>query len=212
MPEFRFIRLIAGLFITKSDYNRASITTLGILMKATQILMLLGALIFSNITMANDLLSSAKSLLGNNKGSTSGLSVTDMIGSVSDSLGITKSQATGSLGSIFEYAKNNISKEQLSTISDSLPNLDTLLGAVPAITGSTGDSGSKSGLGDLLNKASKYSSALGGMAALQKQFESLGLDPEMIGKVIQSAYSYLNTEQGQQVKALLEKGLSSLKL
>ena len=179
-------------------------------MKTTHILMLLSVLTFSNISQADDLLSSAKSLLGDSKESTSSLNVADMVSSVSDSLGITKSQTTGSLGSIFQYAKDNISKEQLSTMSDSLPGLDSLLSAVPSVTNTDGES--KSELGGLLNKAAKYSDSLSSMATLQKQFESLGLDSEMISKVVKSAYAYLNTEQGQKVKDLLKEGLSSLKL
>ncbi|MFT2091018.1 DUF2780 domain-containing protein [Paraglaciecola sp. 2405UD69-4] len=182
-------------------------------MKISALIVLVGTLSFSTVSLSNDLLSSAKSLLSDDKTetSTSSLSVTDMIGSVSDSLGITESQATGSLGSIFDYAKENISAEQFSSISDSLPSLDTLMSAVPTITGDSSES-SSSGLGGMLSKATEYSDSLSGLATLQQQFESLGLDADMISKVIQSAYTYLDTEQGQQVKALLQEGLSSLSL
>ncbi|WP_158970271.1 DUF2780 domain-containing protein [Paraglaciecola sp. L3A3] len=181
-------------------------------MKTTQVLLLLSALSFSQVSLANDFLNSAKSLLGSSSTEdvTSSLNISDMVGSVSESLGITESQATGSLGSIFEYAKNNITKEQVASMGEYLPGLDSLLSAAPEV--STGSEEKKSGLGGLLSKASEYSDSLSAVAGLQKQFESLGLDADMITKVIQSAYSYLNTDQGQQVKALLEKGLSSLKL
>lgn len=183
-------------------------------MKFSALLVFVGALSFSSASMGNDLLSSAKSLLTDSKSETtsSSLSVTDMVSSVSDSLGITESQATGSLGSIFDYAKDNVSTEQFSTITDSLPSLDTLLSAVPAITGDSSDSEDSSGLGGILSKATEYSDTLSGIATLQKQFESLGLDADMVSKVIQSAYAYLDTEQGQQVKSLLQEGLSSLSL
>ncbi|MEP1382599.1 MAG: DUF2780 domain-containing protein [Paraglaciecola sp.] len=181
-------------------------------MKFSALLVFVGALSFSSASMGNDLLSSAKSLLTDSKSETtsSSLSVTDMVSSVSDSLGITESQATGSLGSIFDYAKDNVSTGQFSTITDSLPSLDTLLSAVPAITGDSSES--SSGLGGMLSKATEYSDTLSGIATLQKQFESLGLDADMVSKVIQSAYAYLDTEQGQQVKSLLQEGLSSLSL
>jgi hypothetical protein len=179
-------------------------------MKTAHTLLLVAGLTLSQHASANDLLSSAKGLLNKTEQVSSGINVSDMISSVSKSVGISQSQATGGLGAIFDYAKNNISKEQLSTITQSLPQIDSLLQAVPAISGS--EQGSKDSLGGLLNQAKKYSSSLNSMANLQKQFESLGLDPEMIGKVIQGAYQYLESEQGQQVKALLEQGLRSLKL
>ncbi|MCF2950009.1 DUF2780 domain-containing protein [Paraglaciecola aquimarina] len=179
-------------------------------MKISHLILLLTTLTFSNISIANDIVNSAKDMFGKSNSKTNSLNVTDMVGSVADSLGMTKSQATGSLGSIFEYAKNNISKEQVSALTKSLPGLDSLLSAVPAISGTDGDN--KNNLGGLLGKAAQYSDSLNSVANLQKQFESHGLDADMINKVIQSVYNYLNTEQGQQVKSLLEKGLSSLKL
>jgi hypothetical protein len=180
-------------------------------MTATRVLVLLGALTFSQVSLANDLLSSAKSLLGTTEESTSTLSVTDMVSSVSDSLGITTEQATGSLGSIFDYAKDNISADQLTTLSDSLPGLDTLLDAVPEVSSDDSET-STSSLGGLMSTAAKYSDSLSSIAALQSQFEALGLDADMITQVIQSAYTYLDSEQGEEVKALLQTGLSSLQL
>ncbi|MEP2652398.1 MAG: DUF2780 domain-containing protein [Paraglaciecola sp.] len=181
-------------------------------MKFSALIVLVGALSFSTVSLGNNLLSSAKSLLTDDKTETtsSSLSVTDMVSSVSDSLGITESQATGSLGSLFDYAKDNVSAEQFSSLSDSLPSLDTIMAAVPAITGDNSES--NSGLGGMLSKATEYSDTLNGLAMLQSQFESLGLDADMISKVLESAYAYLDTEQGQQVKAVLQQGLSSLSL
>lgn len=179
-------------------------------MKTTHALLILASLTFSHVASANDLLNSAKGLLGKTEQTTSGLNIAEMVSSVSGSLGISQAQATGGLGAIFDYAKNNISKEQFSTISKSLPKVDSLIQAVPSITEEEGSS--KNSLGGLLNQAKKYSSSVSSLAVLQQKFESLGLSPEMIGKVIQGAYVYLESEQGQPVKALLKKGLSSLKL
>ncbi|MDU0354428.1 DUF2780 domain-containing protein [Paraglaciecola aquimarina] len=92
-------------------------------------------------------------------------------------LGITQSQATGSLGSIFEYAKNNITEEQVSSLSNSLPGLDSLLSAAPSLSGSSSADNANS-LGGLLGKAAEYSDSLSAIAGLQQQFESLGLDTE----------------------------------
>ena len=71
-------------------------------------------------------------------------------------------------------------------------------------------SGSSEGLGGLLDKASEYSDSLKAINAVTKQFEALGLKPEMISSFISSAQSYLNTEQGQAAKKLLTDGLGKL--
>ena len=45
---------------------------------------------------------------------------------------------------------------------------------------------------------------------LRKQFEALGLKPEMIMQYAEQAKQYLDTEQGQQAKELMMQGLSGL--
>ncbi|PHS55269.1 MAG: hypothetical protein COB03_10100, partial [Alteromonas sp.] len=40
-----------------------------------------------------------------------------------------------------------------------------------------------------------------------KQFEALGLEPAQIMQIVNSAKAYLDTEQGQEIKALLVEGL-----
>ena len=66
------------------------------------------------------------------------------------------------------------------------------------------------GLGGLLDKAVQYSASLKAVNDVKKQFEALGLKPEMISSFISSAQGYLDTEQGQQAKQLLTQGLGKL--
>ena len=70
------------------------------------------------------------------------------------------------------------------------------------------NSGSSEGFGGLLDKASQYSDSLKSVNDIKKQFEALGLKPEMITSFISTAQSYLDTEQGQQAKQILTDGLS----
>jgi hypothetical protein len=177
-------------------------------MKISYLVVVLSALAFSPQSHAEGWLDSIKSMFGMEAETPAMPNVTDMVSSVSESVGIDKSQAQGSLASIFNFAKENISAEQFSTLSNSLPGLDSLLGSVPDVSEMT----SEGGLGGLMDKAANYNDSLKAVNELKKQFESLGLSPEMITQVINSAKVYLDTDEGQKIKEQLMNGLSQLSL
>jgi hypothetical protein len=183
-------------------------------MKLSYLLIVLSALAFSPQSQAESWLDSIKGMLGMEVDikteaateaeaeKTAMPNMADMISSVSNSVGIDKSQAEGSLASVFNYAKENISAEQFSGLSDSL------MGEVPDIS----DMKSEGGLSGLMDKAANYNDSLKAANELKKQFESLGLSPEMITKVVTSAQTYLDTDEGKKIKEQLMQGLSSLSL
>jgi hypothetical protein len=175
-------------------------------MKTSYLLIILSALVFSPQSHAEGWLDSIKSMFGMEEAGPAMPNVTDMISSISDSVGIDSSQAEGSLASIFNYAKSNISAEQFSGLSDSLPGLDSLMGSVPDISEMT----SEGGLGGLMDKAANYSDSLKSVNELKKQFEALGLDAAMITQVVSSAKAYLDTDEGKKIKDQLMQGLSKL--
>ena len=177
-------------------------------MKISYLLIVASALAFSPQSHAEGWLDSIKSMFGMEAESAAMPNVTDMISSVSESVGIDKSQAEGSLASIFNYAKENISSEQFSGLSKSFPGLDSLMGAVPDISEVT----SEGGIGGLMDKAANYNDSLKAMNELKKQFEALGLSPEMISKVVSSAKAYLDTDEGKKIKDQLMQGLSKLSI
>ena len=177
-------------------------------MKASYVFILVTALAFSPQSQAEGWLDSIKSMLGIEAESPAMPNVDDMISAVSDSVGIDESQAKGSLASIFNYAKENISAEQFSGLKESFPGLDSLLGAVPDIS----NMNTKEGLGGLMDKAANYNDSLKAMNDLKKQFESLDLSSEKITEVISSAKAYLDTDEGQKIKDKLMEGLSNLSL
>jgi hypothetical protein len=185
-------------------------------MKASYLLIVVSTLAFSPQIHAESWLDSLKSMLGMQAGANSEIiaetpampNVTDMINSVSESVGIDKSQAKGSLASVFNYAKENISGEQFSGLSNSLPGLDSLMGAVPDISEIT----SEGGLAGLMDKAANYNDSLKAVNELKKQFAALGLEPEMIMQVINSANAYLDTDEGQIAKQQLMQALSQLSI
>jgi hypothetical protein len=175
-------------------------------MKVSYLFIVLSALAFSPQSHAEDWLDSIKSMFGMEAETAAIPNVADMISSVSESVGIDKSQAEGSLASIFNYAKENISAEQFSGLSDSLPGLDSLMGEVPDISEMT----SEGGLSGLMDKAANYNDSLKAVNELKKQFETLGLTPEMITQVVSSAQAYLDTDEGKKIKEQLMQGLTKL--
>jgi hypothetical protein len=181
-------------------------------MKVSYLLIVVSALAFSPQSHAEGWLDSIKGMFGMEAESAAETAampnVTDMISSVSESVGIDKSQAEGSLASVFNYAKENISVEQFNGLSSSLPGLDSLMGAVPDISEIT----SEGGLAGLMDKAANYNDSLKSVNELKKQFEALGLKPEMIMQVVNSAKVYLDTNEGQKIKEQLMQGLSKLSL
>ncbi|MFT7009966.1 MAG: hypothetical protein ACJAXJ_004522 [Colwellia sp.] len=135
-------------------------------------------------------------------------STAGLVTMLTSALDINTDQASGGMGAILNYVKNNISTEQFSQLADSLPGVDGLLSQMPDISKLSSDS--SEGLSGLLDKASEYSDSIKSINDIKKQFEALGLKPEMISNFVSSAQGYLDTEQGQQAKKLLTDGLGKL--
>ena len=136
---------------------------------------------------------------------TSGLNVAGLLGNLTDNLDVSSDQAQGGLASIMKYAKDNMSADDFSTIAEQLPGTDSILKQLPDLGGM-----SSGGMGSLLSKAAEYSDKLGGTALLAQQFESLGLDPDMVMGFVSQISSYLDTPEGQQAKELLMNSLGDL--
>jgi hypothetical protein len=139
-------------------------------------------------------------------------STNGLVDMLTSSLGVNTEQASGGMGAIFNYVKNNVSSEQFGQLAKSLPGIDGLVSQMPDVSKlSTGSStGSSAGLSGLLDKASEYSDSLKSINDVKKQFEALGLKPEMISSFISSAQGYLDTKEGQQAKQVLTDGLGKL--
>ena len=131
-----------------------------------------------------------------------------LVETLTSSLGVNTEQASGGMGAIFNYVKNNVSTEQFGQLAQSVPSIDSLVNQMPDISKISG--GSSEGLGGLLDKASEYSDSLKAINTVKNQFESLGLDVGMISSFVSTAKSYLDTEQGQEAKKVLTDGLGKL--
>jgi hypothetical protein len=177
-------------------------------MKLQHLSIIVAALAFSPQSHAEGWLDSLKSMLGMEVEAEKPAmpNVSDMISSVSGKLGVSDSQASGGLASLFNYAKGNLSTEQFSGLTDSLPGVGDLLNSVPDVS----NIASEGGLGGLMDKAANYSDSLKAVNDVKKQFEALGLKPEMIMQYVNAAKAYLDTDEGKKIKDTLMQGLSKL--
>lgn len=134
-----------------------------------------------------------------------GLALVPML---TQTLGVTQTQATGGIGSIFQAAKGLMPANDFGTLSKAVPNMSSLLAAAPAV------SAPKQGSGNLLSGALGAAAQLGGNtqvgAQLLSQFQSLGLSPEMISKFADVAVNYLQKGEMPQTADLLSTALSSV--
>ncbi|MCW8996368.1 MAG: DUF2780 domain-containing protein [Psychromonas sp.] len=120
-------------------------------------------------------------------------------------LGVTDSQAAGGMGSLMQLAKGSLSSDEFSQLSAGVPNMSTLLAAVPASNSEGG-----AALSDMLSSAGGLASSIGGVAQLTQQFEALGLSSDMIAQFANIAISYFSQNGNTNTGELLQKGLSAI--
>lgn len=124
---------------------------------------------------------------------------TDLVGMLTEQLGISKEQAAGGSGAIFDYAKDNLSADDFATVAQGVPDMDGLLSAAPREE-------SSSALGQASSMLGGSGGSLGGLATLASSFETLGLDADMVQKFLPIVSDYVGSVSGDQAMALL-KGL-----
>ncbi len=127
----------------------------------------------------------------------------DLVTTLVDTLGITKDQAKGGSGALFQDAKDNLSADDFQKVSDAVPDMDEYLAAAPAagIKGSLGGS-----LGSSLSSLGGGAAKAGSMADLASAFSKLGMDSGALGKFIPVVLDFVQSKGGESVAGLL-KGL-----
>jgi hypothetical protein len=113
----------------------------------------------------------------------------DLVKSLSKDLSIKPEQAAGGAGSIFNYAKGKLSAGDWAKVASAVPGMDGLLAAAPKA--------------DTSSPMGALSSSIGGIAALAGPFKSLGLSPDMVGKMIPPILTYVQGKGGDATKNLL---------
>ena len=111
---------------------------------------------------------------------------TELVNLLTQELGVTKEQAEGGAGAIFNTAKEKLSVEDFSKVENTVPGMDDLLQAAP--------------------KADGLSSLLGGgeMGSLASSFSKLGLSPDMVGQFTPVVLDYVESKGGATVRNILQ--------
>ena len=118
---------------------------------------------------------------------------------LSSQLGVTKSQAEGGAGSIFQLAKQNLSVKDFSSVAKAVPGIDQMLGAAPKVEGSSSSLGKISSM--------MGNNKLGRMAGLTSSFEKLGMSGDMVSKFTPIILDYVKNKGGEHVMNLLKGAL-----
>ncbi len=120
-----------------------------------------------------------------------------LISLLTKNLGVTKEQAKGGAGAIFDLAKQKLGVEDFGKIANVVPGMDSLLKAAPQTSGLSKAIGGKTSL--MGGGADK----IGGLTSLTNSFSKLGLRSDMIGKYVDTILSYVNSKEGTSVANLL---------
>ena len=129
----------------------------------------------------------------------------ELVGLLTSQLGVTEKQATGGAGSLFQAAKNSLSTEDYSQVSEAVAGIDSLVEAAPAVSESTGGISKKvSGVTKGLGSLTKTAQSVNQMAAVKDQFSQLGLDTDMVSRFVPVILDYAKSQGGQTVMNLLK--------
>jgi hypothetical protein len=119
----------------------------------------------------------------------------ELVGQLASELAITPRQAEGAAGTLFGVAKSRLKPADFAKVAASVPNMDGLLAAAPAMTsGASVDPAG--GVG-----------GLGGMAAAAGTLSKLGLKPETISKLTPTLVKAVQSKGGAEVGQLLASAL-----
>lgn len=129
-----------------------------------------------------------------------------LISLLTSRLGVSNAQAGGGSGALLGYAKQKLSADDFSKVTDAMPETDSLIKAAPKTEGGGGLAGKLGGATSLLGGSEKTSS-LAGMAGLSESFSSLGLNADMIGQFTPIILEYAKSKGGDVVMSLLKGAL-----
>ena len=126
----------------------------------------------------------------------------ELIGLLTQGLGVNQNQAKGGAGLIFQLAKQQLGDSDFVQVANVVPGLDELLGAAPQEE--TGVMSAIGGLAGALGGGAGTLGKLAGLASLAGGFDQLGLKPDMISQFLPIILSFVQNQGGDSIKDLLE--------
>lgn len=122
----------------------------------------------------------------------------ELVGMLTSKTGVTTKQAEGGAGAVFSYAKTKMKTDDFAKVSKSVPDMDGLLKAAPAVEAP------KSGTaGALSSAASAMGGSAGAVAAIAPAFQKLGISTETASKFLPVITDYVTKKGGSSVGSLL---------
>jgi hypothetical protein len=125
----------------------------------------------------------------------------ELVAALAKNLGSTPDQAEGAAGALFGLAKTRLSPADWTKVAGSVPGMDGLLKAAPAIPTATTGINLK-GVPPLPG-----ASGLGGLSSVASAFTQLGLTPEMALKAVPVLTNFVSKAGGPAVGQLLAGAL-----
>ncbi|MFI3189999.1 hypothetical protein BCS42_07310 [Crenothrix sp. D3] len=110
--------------------------------------------------------------------------------------GVTQAQAQGGVGILLQLAKNKLQAGEFAQLEQAIPNLQSLLNAVPALQ-------QPSTLSSLAKLAGGSGGTVSNLLTMVSLFKQLGLSFAQIQQFVPLVLDYVNTEQGATVAKLL---------
>ena len=120
-----------------------------------------------------------------------------LVGQLSKELSITRPQARGGAGALFNLAKSRLTSNEFSKIAAAVPGMNGLLKAAPAPSQNS----------ELSNLEGSLPGNMGRTAEVAEAFHKLGLSPTMAAKFLPIMSKFVQSKGGQSTASLLEKAL-----
>jgi len=124
----------------------------------------------------------------------------ELVQQLISNLGLSEEQAQGGAGLLLGLLKDKLSETDFAQVSGAVPDSEGLIEKAPEAGG---------GLGGLLGGVASAlgGSQLGELASLAGGFSKLGLDADMIGKLVPILVSFLESKGGEGVAGIVSKVL-----
>jgi hypothetical protein len=138
--------------------------------------------------------------------SVTGINSTAVQGSLTDTLvkklNISNEQAQGGAGALFQLAKSKLDAGQFAELSKAVPEMDSLLSAVPK------QSGALSGLAqDASSALGEANNPYGNLAGLATTFTALNLSSDKVDEFVPVVVDYISAKSGALTGNMLQSAL-----
>ncbi|NIO09998.1 MAG: hypothetical protein GTO40_19135 [Deltaproteobacteria bacterium] len=117
----------------------------------------------------------------------------DLVNVLMQKLAVSKGQAKGGAGAIFNTVKGGVSTSEFSKVEKAVPGIPNLMKAAPK----------SSGMGSLLGGIGGGNSSM----KLADSFTKLGLSPDQAGKFTTVVLDYVESKGGSALRSVIQQAL-----